>query len=371
MYTPSLQIEEIVELVRQQVEAVPNGVALLLVAEHSDIDLTALCEALNAAGVQYLGGLFPALIDGVQKRDRGVICRVLPMREPVRVVQGLESTGAYLESHQWPNYFSQQAQGSALVLVDGLTANIATFLSQIYESFGNSVRCFGGGAGSLSLEQKPCLFCNEGLFQDAALVAFVEYNFSLGVQHGWQRLMGPIIASRTHKNRVQELNWQSAFSLYQQAVEEDANVEMNAENFFGIAKGYPFGITQEEAEDLVRDPILVRDETELVCVGEVPENSALYILRGEAESLIGAAQRAAEQSVPPTAFQETLVIDCISRVLFLEDQFEQELVGVRQGIGPEVPLYGALTLGEIASYGRGYLEFFNKTIVVNSLYEKS
>ena len=54
-----------------------------------------------------------------------------------------------------------------------------------------------------------------------------------------------------------------------------------------------------------------------------------------------------------------------------QERLEQELQSVRAGLGGSVPLYGALTLGEIASYGQGYLEFFNKTIVVNSLYEKS
>ena len=60
----------------------------------------------------------------------------------------------------------------------------------------------------------------------------------------------------------------------------------------------------------------------------------------------------------------TFFIDCISRVLFLEGDFEQELQAVsRSGI----PLIGALTLGEIANSRNDYLEFYNKTSVVGVL----
>ena len=53
-------------------------------------------------------------------------------------------------------------------------------------------------------------------------------------------------------------------------------------------------------------------------------------------------------------------IDCISRVLFMEDNFKKELEAVSDGVFT----FGALTIGEIASMGDAYLEFYNKTAVV-------
>ena len=61
-----------------------------------------------------------------------------------------------------------------------------------------------------------------------------------------------------------------------------------------------------------------------------------------------------------------LIVDCISRVLFLEDKFEEELNNVSSAIKKDfsdAEISGALTLGEISSYN-GYLEFLNKTLVV-------
>ena len=68
----------------------------------------------------------------------------------------------------------------------------------------------------------------------------------------------------------------------------------------------------------------------------------------------------------------SLIADCISRVIFLENNFSEELEAVNKRIQSadknQSPL-GVLTLGEIASYGEGFLEFFNKTIVVGTFYE--
>ncbi len=60
------------------------------------------------------------------------------------------------------------------------------------------------------------------------------------------------------------------------------------------------------------------------------------------------------------------MIDCISRVLFLEDSFVKEIDSVSNIIG-DLPLVGALTLGEIANKSDTYIDFYNKTCVVGTL----
>jgi len=56
-----------------------------------------------------------------------------------------------------------------------------------------------------------------------------------------------------------------------------------------------------------------------------------------------------------------LFIDCISRVLFLGDNFQEEINAILQY---NQNLVGALSLGEIANTSKEYLEFYNKTSVV-------
>jgi hypothetical protein len=140
------------------------------------------------------------------------------------------------------------------------------------------------------------------------------------------------------------------------------------DNFFEIAKGYPFGIVKDNAESVVRDPLMVNDNNELVCVGELETNTLVDILNGDKDSLIHAAKEATQNSINQTESpQKAIIIDCISRILFLDKDFHIELSAITSTLKekyPNISIGGALTIGEISSYGEGFLEFYNKTVVV-------
>jgi hypothetical protein len=263
---------------------------------------------------------------------------------------------------------------TAFVLVDGLSAGIEPFLRRVYDELGNSVAYLGGGAGSLSLEQRPCVFCADGVFADAAVVALSPRTCGLGVRHGWLPIAGPLVATRTHRNRIEQLNWEPAFPVYSRIVEADSHRPVQREHFLERAREFPFGLLRDEQETVVRDPIQVDFGDALVCVGSVPENSVLHIMKGVPERLIEAAAGAAHDAARPRPGQamQSLLIDCISRAIFLGPRFEEELTAVRSALaasGAPVPV-GALTLGEISCRGDGYLEFYNKTAVVGVLHEQ-
>jgi hypothetical protein len=346
-----------------------DEVVAIFVGEKGKPDLGQLVLELSQKGIKFFGGLFPGVIHGDQRYEEGAVVVVLPMLAGPFLVRGLDGTQIEIPG---VDLDASMAKCTAVTLVDGLTSNVALFLAEMFNRFGSAVNYFGGGAGSLSLEQEPCVFTPEGVFQDAAVVAFVKLQSGLGVRHGWQELVGPIVATHTNKNVIVELNWRNAFEVYKEAVEADSGKELTREGFFDIAKGYPFGILKENAEHIVRDPIAANERGELICVGEVPENTALSILRGENAALIGAAGQAAAAGLAKVkgSPQSALVIDCISRVLFLGDDFEKELAAVEAQLAGSggVP-EGALTLGEISSSGEGLLEFYNKTMVVGVLYE--
>lgn len=350
-----------------------DSVLLLLVGEAVQMDIDKLIEQLSNAGHRFIGAIFPAVISEKTHSAEGVILKLLPAATAPYLIQNLD-TRITLPDFEDELTFSEENQMTAIVWIDGLTSQISNFLAELYSSLGNSVRYLGGGAGSLSLQQKPCIFNETGCFQDAALIFFTSLESQLGVQHGWQRLDGPFPATRTHRNTIAELSWRSAFEVYRDVVESDCQQSISPENFFELAKGYPFGIFKEGQEDIVRDPIIANEDGELICVGEVPENALLFILRGDPKSLVKSAKTAAEEAVQNslTSPLDFLVVDCISRVLFLGEQFTDELTAIEASLSRITRLAnveGVLTLGEISSYGDGFLEFFNKTIVVGALYQ--
>ena len=62
-----------------------------------------------------------------------------------------------------------------------------------------------------------------------------------------------------------------------------------------------------------------------------------------------------------------ILFDCISRAIYLGDDFADELKEIKRNIKPNKNLFGALTLGEIANNGNEYIIFYNKSCVIGLL----
>jgi hypothetical protein len=345
----------------------------VLIAEQDRPDLEQVVAALRELEISFFGALFPGLIHGDESLERGALLIRMPSAQEPLVVRGLERRD-FTVPELTDIAGSVPGTHTALVFVDGLTANVSRLLSELFGKLGNCVHYIGGGAGSLSLKQEPCVFTAQGVFQDAAVVGFVKRGSTLGVRHGWSHFHGPIVATRAEGNVIYELNWRNAFEVYREALEDCVAEPITRENIFQITKSFPFGIYKEGQEDVVRDPVSVGDNGELICVGEVPENAVLNILNGDGDSLIAAATQAAEDCspAPGTRLSGAMIVDCVSRTIFLAQRFEEELAAVNDRIAaldPDLALWGMLSLGEISSHGEGYVEFFNKTIVTAVFHE--
>jgi hypothetical protein len=317
--------------------------------------------------VPVFGGIFPAIIYGTEKMEEGTIVLGLSREARTAVIQGLsDSESDYIRilDEQIPEAGNVKTM---FVFVDGFAKRIGALISSLFNVFGLENNYIGGGAGSMSMLQKPCLFSNQGLLRDCAVLALLDIASGVGVSHGWESVSGPFRVTGSEQNRVITLDWRPAFEVYKEVVEDHAHQVIDKNNFFDIAKAFPFGITKLGAERVVRDPFMVGADNSLVCVGEVPEGTFVDILKGDEASLIAAAAKACllskEAFARPVENTMSIFMDCISRVLFLEERFSEELNSVyRQN--ENKPMIGACTIGEIANSGNDYLEFYNKTSVV-------
>lgn len=364
---PSNQIiiKELLSLKKQSTD-----VFLILAGEKTQWNIADFISIANNQGIVFMGGVFPGLIIGNTKTDEGVLIKKFTAnRAPILIN---EINKSKIDLPKIPSFVVEDNDNkqTALILADGLSSGITLFLKVLFHKLGNTVNYIGGGAGLLSLKQEPCVFSNEGFFKDAAIVLFTEQTINLGIKHGWTYVYGPIIATRTNKNIILELNWQNPFEVYKKIIDNDNynNVSISSENFFEISKGYPFGISKDNCEYIVRDPLKVNDLGHIICVGDIPENSALDILKGNQVSLLSAAIEATNEATEQNSqAKSSLIFDCISRTLFLENGFNLELEFMTDAFkhkNLDIKLEGALTLGEISSYNQSNLEFFNKTILL-------
>jgi hypothetical protein len=225
----------------------------------------------------------------------------------------------------------------------------------------------------MTLEATQCVFTAEKLFKGGAVVGLSTVEAGLGVRHGWRLYKEPLVATRTEGNVIHQLNWKSALSVYASHLESDLGRKVDAKNVGDFSRDYPLGVKKQAEELVVRDPVGATEDGGLICVGDVPQNAVLAILTGDSSELIAAAKMAAQDAVPEDTRKVRccLIADCVSRVVFLGESFQQELDAVSEGLGPlsaEQRPCGVLTLGEISSRGDGYLELFNKTCVVAVLH---
>lgn len=343
---------------------------LIWAAEGNQWSVDALNQQLPQLPLTLLGGIFPQIIYEQRNLTTGCILVTFETSLPWIAIESLsQGMSAHLDTLATTAEHWEDHSGctTLLNLVDGLSSGISEWISEVFNQFGLENNILGGGAGSLSLVQTPCLITPKGLLMDAGLLIRLPWCSGLGVSHGWEPISAPYKVTQSHKNTVEQLDWKPAFDVYRQTVEMHSQQTFADQAFFDLAKAYPFGISKLDAELIVRDPLAQTPDKALVCVGDVPEGCFVRILNGTPKSLIEAAAQASQsaranyQKNHAASADALVLIDCISRVLFLGQRIEEEF----QAINPKSqPLFGALTLGEIANNGQDYLEFYNKTAVV-------
>lgn len=333
---------------------------VLLVAENTPFSYQEFQNVIRNYTIPICGGIVPGIIYNGEVLKEGVLA--LSFNKALQITP-------FISFDHIDNLTIHSANfDTCLLLVDGLSSGIGEFLNKLHSTSSHNRKFIGGGTGRLTLLPEPSLFTQDNYWCGGGIIINIDTKFGIGVNHGWQILHGPLVANKSSNHLLYEINWQPSFQYYAQIIESEVGLKINPDNFFDIAKQYPFGMIRSDGTVIVRDPIAVHDNNGLKLVGEIPQNSVLAILKGETDLLIKAATQAAsdahsdyEKDCHGRAPKSMLLIDCISRVLFLEDNISKEIIA--SGIN-NLPINGFFSLGEIASLSDKYLEFLNKTIVI-------
>lgn len=110
-------------------------------------------------------------------------------------------------------------------------------------------------------------------------------------------------------------------------------------------------------------------ERSLRCIAQVPQGGLVWIMEGDADSVLAATDAACRDSLaaldgrPPLG---RLAIDCIARCGVLGDRGIHTEIQRLAAIAGQAPVAGFYTYGEIART-RGMRGFHNQTLVVLSI----
>lgn len=330
---------------------------MILVGDNSSEDVAEMSDYLNSKNIRFFGGIYPSLLVGSKSKRSGFIVQKY---QPVY-------SGLVFPFITDIDIKPEDVKGcTAIVLVDGRSSQMKDLTDTLYRKVGNCVTYIGGGAGFYDLVQRKCIFDNNGMYENALYVCIVKYTSYFAVEHGWKRLEGPFIATKTENNTLCCLDNYNAFDVYKSVIEDIERITLCKSDFFMFAKDHLFGIRKDDASIIVRDPVDVNENDEIICVADIPEGSEVYILKGDTDTLLASSMEIAEmcsKNAPPRYIP--LLFDCISRAMFLEDRFEEELSNIQNKLKYRVE--GALSIGEIVTLKSGEIEIHNKSTIVTLL----
>lgn len=326
---------------------------LFLIASKTKLDL----DELSSSGLDFAGAIFPQIIYNNKLYSSGLI--VFELNDTMQMLLIKKINEVTFSENEFSNC------KSIVSIVEGISPYNETFLEQLFSHLDSNTNIIGGGAGFIQNECGGVIFDSDGFYYDSAILIKIKNDISMSAHHGCQYLKGPFVATSARNNVLDKIDYEDAFTVYKKYVEEDFNQELTLDNFSKIAKNYPLGIVKYNNEQIVRDPIEIKDG-KLVLVGEIKDNTVINILKVDKDSMLNASSIAAKEAIQ-TDSNLVIMFDCLSRVRYLGESFDDELNNISR-ITKRRTTMGAVTIGEIANSGNRYINFFNKTCVIGAVW---
>ncbi len=345
--------------------------ALLPEAEKDKVAvLQAACAKLK---VPLVGAIFPALVKEGNFLTNGawLLCfKEMPYfalydNLPVEPAEVERATGKIANDLRAQINHIQDL--TLFMLFDAMVPNIGTLLDNLYLHLANRVHYAGANAGSETFQPMPCLFDGERLVQNGVLMLLLTHHKGAILEHGYHTNPHTSYATSTSGNRISQIDWRPAFEVYQELVREHYGEEVTAENFYQYGVHFPFGIVRANHHVVVRIPVMLADDGSLFCVGEVPPNSVLTLLKAPTVRTVETLHNLTEglktlnENVTGT---DLLLFYCAGRRLHLGVEMATTELEAFAGLTQAAQISGALSLGEIGgSTVHGYPLFHNATLV--------
>ncbi len=330
-----------------------NSTALYLITE--DINLKEL-RVLNKS--DFYGAVVPHIIVGKNLYKSGILQITFNADESVKFHM--------LDMTKVPKTHFQD-NSTLIMFSDSLNEYFEPFIEKLDNIVSNQV-LFGSGVGSREFKPISPLFDTNQSYKTHSLFVEISSPIHVGVQHGWEAFSGPFVVTKSEDNIIYELNNEPAFDVYVRILKELDDQVITEDNFFDIAKAYPFGIlSYTQNEFIVRDPLQPIHGNALLMVSSIKTNESIYIMKGEHSGLVNAASQNAKNTISKNADNVNILFDCISRVLYMGDDFTEELTAISSQTPDSLTTYGITSIGEITNSGFSSIKIFNKTNLIGSI----
>jgi hypothetical protein len=374
-YMPEITEAALKEVLARWQQAHPDMGVLALLPEAEKDAVTTLQKACNDCNTRLVGAIFPALIVDEVFLTHGVWLLRFD-RMPYTILhpdlpQEAEALQSVLDDllQELTPHLENDGDITLFMLFDSMVPNIGTILDELYLRLANRVHYMGVNAGSETFQPMPCLFDGERIVGNGVAMMLLEEHRGAILEHGYEVPEHMITATSTEGNRILQIDWRPAFEVYQEMARELYGIEVTRENFYETAVHFPFGIVRANGIIVVRIPVALEEDGSLFCVGEVPPNAMLALLRAPAVDSVHTLDTVVHGLTELNGSldgREILLFYCAGRRLHLGiEAAVGELHGLQQRTAAG-KITGALSLGECGSTTQwGYPLFHNATLVAS------
>jgi hypothetical protein len=260
-----------------------------------------------------------------------------------------------------------QRDATLLMLFDAMVPNIGSTLDAMYLRLANRVHYAGANAGSETFQPMPCLFDGNRIVSNGVLMVLLPDHKGAILEHGYQAPQHTVYATSTSGNCISQIDWRPAFEVYQELVHSQYGIQVTRDNFYEHAVHFPFGIVRANHHVVVRIPVMLNDDGSLFCVGEVPPNSVLTLLKSptvDSHETLAVLTDGLTALNGNCAGTELLLFYCAGRRMHLGLERATSELQEFEARTQTAHIAGALSLGEIGgSTLHGYPLFHNATLV--------
>ncbi|MGR8929800.1 MAG: FIST signal transduction protein [Gammaproteobacteria bacterium] len=351
----------------------PRMSIFALLPETEKQHLPLLQSACRERGIALIGALFPALITLQGFSREGAWLFRFDQTLSTFLIGEIDTSEADPASRiakalepVLPVKPTTPAIPTLFLIFDGLIPNISSILDSLYLRLADRVKYAGVNAGSETFQSMPCLFDAERTVANGVLGMLMPGRSTAVLEHGFLPPERVMSASSTEGNCIHSIDWRPAFDVYQEIIKTEYGIDLTSENFYNYAVHYPFGILRANGEVVVRIPVAMNTSGTLSCVGEVPENAVLVLLKApdavEGTCIANLAENLAVSNGPMRQ-RDMLGFYCAGRRLHLGEGAVLELQELVRRTGV-AELAGALSLGEIGcSQAWDYPLFHNAALI--------
>lgn len=255
-----------------------------------------------------------------------------------------------------------------VLMTDGKKARPEDVLAGAYRVVGASVPLVGGGSGGDKVTKRSFHLHGDRVYTDSVvgLVIASDGPLGIGVRHGWCKVGEALQVTESRNGDVITLNDEPALKAYLGRLGAPAEAYTDPKAFDQFARCRPLGVRRRSGEEVRSvNSTAVLDKGWLHSAGEVPEGGLVWVMQGDADSVLEAAGEACRDAaaalggVPPLGL---LAFDCESRGGLLgPDGLRQEVGRMVEGAAG-APVAGMQAQGEFARL-RGISGYHNQTLV--------